>query len=313
MPTISVIMTAFNAMPYLRPAIESILGQTFRDFEFIIVDDGSDDGSRSLIESYSDPRIRYYFRPHQGRVNALNFACSVHQGEYIAIADADDISSSERFRVQLDFFQHHPRYDVVGSWVRRTDEHGNTIRVIRYPISHIHIVDTMPYSCSVSFPAAMIRSELLETDFPFNPAYLVAHDLDFWLRILPTAQFGNVPQPLVSYRARAGSLAHKHARKAREETHSLAVDFFNRTEQLDSETRLFGLARVEYYHGAPSRARMLFAKLLIRSPLSLRYWRYILPTLLGGRILSLIRRTRIARLPGIFSRFISTERSLSPP
>ena len=105
---VSVIMSVFNGEPFLRAALESMFHQTFTDFEFIIIDDGSTDRSSDIIREYSDPRVILLKQDNQGIAMALNRGLSIAQGEYIARQDADDISHPERFRLQLEFLDAHP-------------------------------------------------------------------------------------------------------------------------------------------------------------------------------------------------------------
>ena len=119
MPKISVIMPAYNAEQYISEAIESILGQTFADFEFIIIDDGSSDSTSGIIASYKDSRIRYFRNEKNlGIVGALNRGLALAAGEYIARMDADDISLPERFQTQCAYMEKHPDVGVCGTAIK---------------------------------------------------------------------------------------------------------------------------------------------------------------------------------------------------
>jgi len=310
---LSVIMTVYNAADYLRQSIGSILEQSYEDFELIIVDDGSLDESAEIIEGFRDARIRFVRSRHKGRVDSLNSACQIATGDFLAIADADDISHPDRLAKQLQYFERFPECDVVGSWVQVIDANGNDILLRKYPVKHHVIFDTMPYACSVAFPASMFRRAMLTEHGLFNPAYIVAHDLDFWLRILPESRFHNLPDPLLNYRISRESLARKHAETARRETLSLAHSFLKHAKTLDDQQRDFGRARVDYYHGELRSARNRLAGLLRHFPFTLRYWRFFIPTLLGSRLHSALRRSRLSRLPGWISRHLIPGQSLSPP
>ena len=116
MPRISVIMPAYNAEKYIREAIDSILAQTYTDFEFIIIDDASTDATASIVESYSDERIRFFRNEHNmGVANTLNRGLDLAVGEYIARMDSDDISLPERFAKQVEFMDTHTDVIVCGS------------------------------------------------------------------------------------------------------------------------------------------------------------------------------------------------------
>src|ERR1700726_1508117 len=118
-PTISVLMPVYNAERYVAEAVESILSQTFADFEFIIIDDGSKDRSLAILEEYAarDPRIRLVSRPNTGIVKALNQGLALASGELVARMDADDIAMPERLAKQRDYLADHPECVMVGSRV----------------------------------------------------------------------------------------------------------------------------------------------------------------------------------------------------
>ena len=128
-PLISVCMPVYNAGKYLADAVESILGQTFADFEFLILDDGSTDDSLEILRRYADrdPRIRLTSRPNKGLVASLNELIDQSRGEFIARMDGDDISLPERFQKQVDYLRAHPGCLLVGSRVRLIDPEGDPL------------------------------------------------------------------------------------------------------------------------------------------------------------------------------------------
>src|SRR5437868_2907435 len=121
-------MTVYNSEEYLREAIESILGQTFTDFEFIIIDDGSTDRSADIVNSYSDTRIRFLSNSSNlGLVASLNEGIERARGEYIARMDCDDVSLPERLAKQVTFMDSRPELAASGTWAKEIDEEGNVI------------------------------------------------------------------------------------------------------------------------------------------------------------------------------------------
>ena len=128
-PLISVCMAVYNAERYVAEAVESILNQTFGDFEFLILDDGSTDGSLDILRRYAerDPRIRLTSRPNQGLVASLNELVDQARGEFIARMDADDVSLPERFQREVDYLRDHPECVLVGSRVRLIDPDGDPL------------------------------------------------------------------------------------------------------------------------------------------------------------------------------------------
>src|SRR5947207_2234767 len=135
-PQVTVLMTVYNGERYLRPAMESILGQTFTDFEFLIIDDGSTDSSVAIIRSYHDPRIRLYVEPHRGFVSTLNRGLALARGRYIARMDADDLSDDRRLAVQVAFLDAHPRVVLVSCTSSLIDAEGKLMG--RYLVAPAH-------------------------------------------------------------------------------------------------------------------------------------------------------------------------------
>src|SRR5439155_11608891 len=134
-PKISVVMPAYNAGAYLRDAVNSILDQTFRDFEFIIVNDGSSDDTALILQEYEkiDSRVRVFHQENQGMIAALNRGCRMARGKYIARMDADDISFPRRFEKQLEYIERHPQIGMLGTWVYNVDDKGSMTGTWRPP------------------------------------------------------------------------------------------------------------------------------------------------------------------------------------
>ena len=135
---ITVLLAVYNGQEYLRAAIESVLGQTFPNFEFLIIDDGSIDGSLNIVREYArrDGRIRIITRPNKGLTNTLNEGISLARGEYLARMDADDICMPRRFERQLGYMKDHPDCVLVGSRVELMDPEGLPIREMCLEQSH---------------------------------------------------------------------------------------------------------------------------------------------------------------------------------
>lgn len=181
-PQISVLMPVYNAASYLREAVESILGQDFKDFELICVNDGSTDDSGKILASYTDPRLRVITQlQNQGIVNTLNNGLAECRGEYIARMDSDDIAMHERFSKQLEAFQSDPNIAVVDTVQTLMDENGHPLgktnsRVVKAK----DIYNTLPKSNCLGHPSVMVRGDLLRQYGYRKVAY---EDYDLWLRM----------------------------------------------------------------------------------------------------------------------------------
>lgn len=204
LPSISVIMPVYNAAPYLKQAIESILSQTFSDFEFIIINDGSSDGSENIIRSYSDTRI-VCLRNEQnsGLVFTLNKGIDAARGKYIARMDGDDISLPERFSKQIDFLEKNTGAMIVASTILLVDENNSETGVWkddRKYISPRAIHSFLPINNCISHPTVFARSALLKK-YKYNPAQYLSEDYDLWLRITSDGiPIYKIDEPLVRHR-----------------------------------------------------------------------------------------------------------------
>jgi glycosyltransferase involved in cell wall biosynthesis len=210
-PRVSVLTPVYNAEPYLAEAVESILAQTFRDFEFIIIDDGSLDGSLALLKRYAerDRRIRLLSRPNTGIVGALNEGLSLVRGELIARMDADDVALPDRLERQVAYLGEHPECSAVGSWVLAIDSVGDPLCVWCCAETHEAIDAVLLGTGQIPglvHPATVFRhSAVLEAG---EYRDLPGEDKDLFLRLAEHGQLANLPHVLLQYRLHPASLCH---------------------------------------------------------------------------------------------------------
>lgn len=203
MPKVSVVMSVYNSETYLDEAIESILRQTFGDFEFIIVDDGSTDASVSIVERYSqtDSRIRFFkLGENRGLSVALNHGIEQVHGDYIARMDSDDISFPSRFERQIHYLEHHPNVGVLGGQMQVIDVDKKPLFVFEVPQVHGLIVWNLFFGRTFAHPTVMMRRGLLEKVGGYDANVPVAQDIDLWSRMIGEAQFANLSDELMLYR-----------------------------------------------------------------------------------------------------------------
>lgn len=161
LPKVSVLMTIFNASAYLKIAIDSILNQTFGDWELIAVENGSTDTSLSILYGYQDPRVRIFpLAQNIGRTPALRYAFGQARGNYIAILDADDISSPNRFFLQVRFLDRHAEVALVGSWALYINEQGNVFDKFEPPVNENELHDSLGWTNPIVHSSAMFRKQL---------------------------------------------------------------------------------------------------------------------------------------------------------
>ena len=211
MPLVSVLMPVYNAERYVAEAVESILGQTFADFEFIIIDDGSKDRSLAILEGYAarDPRIRLISRPNTGIVQALNEGLALARGELVARMDADDIAMPERLARQVEYLAEHPECVMVGSRVLVIDPDGMPLTIMGDALTHEQIVDGFLAGRGqlVYHPAVMYRKRVVLDIGAYRDIFDEAEDLDLFLRLAEVGRIVNIEEPLLKYRehlAKAG-------------------------------------------------------------------------------------------------------------
>ena len=207
-PELSVILTVLNGESYISAAIESILNQTFRDFELIVINDGSTDTTSVIIESYSDPRIIYLQNEkNSGIAKSLNTGLSIAQGKYIAIMDADDISMPERFSKQFQFLENNPEIGICGSWINIIDKKGNLMGNRRFPVSSNVISCFLLFYCCVANPTTMYRKTIIQDVGNYNSEFVAAMDYDLWTRMIGHYRIANIPEFLVNYRKHGNNIS----------------------------------------------------------------------------------------------------------
>jgi hypothetical protein len=214
-PEISVVMSVFNGEKYLAPSIESVLGQSFGGFEFLIVDDGSTDDSNRLMHRYadSDPRIVVLENPsNMGLTKSLNIAFSKAKGRFIARQDADDISRADRLETQLAMFAGDPGVGFVGTSVTAIDEHGVPGATICAPTHNTLIRWQMLFRNVFKHGTVMIRRDVLENNhLRYDENMVYAQDYDLWSRMLLHSDGRNIARPLVLYRNHGQRISKAHA------------------------------------------------------------------------------------------------------
>lgn len=204
---VSVIMTVFNGERYLQQAIDSVLGQSLADFEFVIVDDGSDDGTPEILAAAAgrDSRVRVITQPRLGRARALNVAWERSTGAFIANLDADDLAEPERLARQYAYLQQHPQVGLLGTGVKVL--RGNAAGAL---IKHLPLTDPelrrafMRGNPFVHSSAVMPRSVLEELG-GYNESFAVLIDYELWVRIAGKYEVANLPDALVVKRVHQGA------------------------------------------------------------------------------------------------------------
>ena len=202
-PLVSVVMVTCNVERFLSEAIESVLSQSFRDFEFVIVDFGSVDKSKDIISSYAskDSRISLSEIPKCGLAAARNAACFLAKGRYIAIQDADDISLPDRLMAEVDFMEKHPEVGLVGSAIQRIAPDGKYLATVNdYPTEDQDIRLKLKEWNTFWQPTVLMLREAFLRVGGYCEVLPPSEDYDLWLRISEHYKCANLKQILVNYR-----------------------------------------------------------------------------------------------------------------
>lgn len=218
-PALSVILSVYNAAPFLGAAIGSILSQSFGDFEFLIIDDGSRDGSDAIAAGFAarDSRIRLTARENRGFIPSLNEMIDAARAPLIARMDADDISHPLRFERQLAFLGANPDYGVVGTWNDNIDEDGTPIIADgpRQPTTHEAFLDRIGNGPLMCHPAVIMRTDKLREVGGYHRAFAHCEDFDLWLRLSRVTRIGNVAEELYTHRHYRTQVSERHAYEQR--------------------------------------------------------------------------------------------------
>ena len=214
-PDMSVVMAVFNDERYLPQAVESILGQTFGDFEFLIVDDGSTDGTPAILEEYrrADRRVRVMRQPNAGQAVALNRGCSLARGTYVARIDGDDASMKDRLSLQIEFLRRNGHVGLLGGAVDLIDSKGRRFDRDGCPLDDSDIRRALDQGCCFYHSAVMFRTDAWRVAGGYRKAFLYAEDYDLWLRMAERYQVANLPDALTSRRIHGQQVSARHLRQ----------------------------------------------------------------------------------------------------
>lgn len=214
MPRVSVVMSVYNEERYVGDAIDSILRQTFRDFEFVIIDDGSVDQTPMVLKSYHDPRLRLYHQTNKGQSSALNQGIRRASGCYVARMDADDISLPERLQREVHFLDAHPEIGLVGTWCVKIDARTGQQRLQSLPEEDTAIRRFLTVDNPFIHSSVMIRKSVLHRVGLYHEGF-IWQDYELWVRVARHHQMANISEPLIIRRKHPASTTWT-AKKSRE-------------------------------------------------------------------------------------------------
>lgn len=301
-PSVSVAMAVYDAAPYLAAAIESILAQSFTDFELITVDDGSRDGSLEILERYAarDSRMTVIARPHAGIVATRNVALAATRADLVAVMDADDIAHPERLALQVTHLRRHPEILALGAGALIIDPEGWPIRRLEVPLEHAAIDAALMRGRGEALvhPAVMFRRDALLAASGYREGCDSVEDLELCLRLAERGRLANLPETLLQYRHHLRKSTYAMGSEHRRITNAVLRDarlrrgldvssgfempvFAGETPAVDYRCEW---VRQAVIGGYLATARKHAFAVLRREPWRLRSWQLLLRALLGLRV-----------------------------
>ncbi len=231
-PCISVVVAVYNGVKYVSEALESILAQTFGDFEFIIVDDGSTDGTLPILQRFAskDPRVIVISRPNTGIVGALNDGIAKARGEFLARMDADDVCFPQRFERQVVYLREHPECVGVGTFVQTIDPYGSVLDRLVHETEHEPIDRELMTGRGFAIvqPTIMMRADAVRRVGGYRKQWQHSEDLDLFLRLAEVGKLHNIPEYLLQYRIHYESANHLRHEEQRSIKHDLMAEAYAR-------------------------------------------------------------------------------------
>ena len=279
-PLVTVLMPVYNGEAYLREAIQSILDQTYKNFIFLIINDGSTDKTEEIIMSFDDNRIQYIKNSENLRlVKTLNKGLSLIKTKYVARMDADDISLPERLERQVDFMEEYSDVGLSGTWCRTIGESEES--VIHYETQHDLICFKQLFQIQIVHPSCMIRMEVLnKMDKLFDESFIHAEDYELFTRMSHYTKLGNIPYVLHLYRkhSNAVSVVFKDIQQTNTriiKQRELAYFGVNATEQLVDDFTALNYQDYSHIVSSPNNIKDMLETMLKSNAVSQVYDRSI--------------------------------------
>lgn len=208
---VSVILPVYNAQDYLKESIDCILNQTYTNFEFIIINDGSTDNSENIVLSYSDPRIKYYYQENKGLGATLNIGLDLCKGKYIARQDQDDISHIDRFKKEVEYLDENPNVLLLGTRAKIFKDNSDYVDYHTHATNPADLKFDLLFDNPFVHSSVMFRKTAIEKIGNYNSDRNLYEDFDLWSRFSQEGDVANLPEVLVEYRVHDKGLSKNFA------------------------------------------------------------------------------------------------------
>lgn len=290
---ISVLMPVYNSANFLQSSIDSILNQTFKNFEFLIIDDGSTDNSKEVIERYNDSRIRYIQNNHHGLSKTLNYGLKIAKYDWIARMDADDIAVPNRLSIQVDYLKYKGENNIVSSWYVLF-KHNKVSGLIKTPIYNDDITQALLLHNVICHPGVMYNRKIIIANGGYSD--IPVEDYDLWLRIKNNIEFYIIPKPLILLRENSQSLTRTNIYSTNisvQKIHNLHCKSFNQRFLSDISKKLLILGWREFFYGDKRKARNYWRKIIVSGEMNFKISLAFLSTFLPELIFIKLKDKRI--------------------
>lgn len=253
---ITVLMPVYNSERTVSASIKSVLNQSYKNFNFIIVNDGSTDGTDSIIRSFKDDRIKYFVCEHKGRSAASNFGISKAETEYVARIDSDDLFFRDKLEKQASFLKYNKNVDVLFTWSIFFDRNMR-LRYWKSPSTDAEIKQRLMYLNPINHSSVVFRREIAGEVINYNESMDINEDYELWLRVSGKATFHCIQEYLVFSELRTGDINKRSFDGELKQmlVHNLLKNGVEDTKELNGL-----LGKIEYYYGDIKEARNLFSK-----------------------------------------------------
>lgn len=303
MKLISVLMSTYNSEKWVLRTLKSLLDQTHKNLQVVVVDDGSLDKTKDIIRGIKDSRIELYEREHKGISSSLNFGLTKAKSDLIIKADSDDLFLPEKISVQYKFVCEHPEYGVVGTNFKVIDENDNEIMKVRYPEKDKYIKDQLPRKCCVAHGSLLYRRIIVSEAGGYNEQMRTAEDWDLFLRLIEKTKFYNIQDYLTLVRKHTGNVSGNSFCK--EESLKVPVSYFERkikqAESNKEKAKLyFNIGYYYYYENQLDISLKYFNRSLKYDSRGVQIIRYYIFNKYLQNFLTFLRRSRFIRVLDIF-------------
>jgi glycosyltransferase involved in cell wall biosynthesis len=263
-PEVSVVMPVYRCEKYIKESIESILGQTFRDFELIIISDDSTPEMKNILAGFqnSDSRVVAIHQDRKGYFFSRNQCCKIARGTFIAVMDCDDISYLGRLATQVQFLKENPDIGAVGSWYKVIDKSGIVSGKFYFPVSPMVVRWTLLFGNSIGHGTIMMRRQILENVGFYNSGDAgFCEDYDLWVRLLKNTNIANIPKFLLKYRIHHESISQKQQQllysSAIEISRSQIVELLKETVENDYIAKLYTMKNINTINDVEKLIKLL--------------------------------------------------------